>query len=67
MGYDMVVQDRISQIDQQVSEAVHELVVASEVDREQHSRKIGALLSERVKLARPPVFDRIEKRLRIRS
>lgn len=63
MAFDMIEQDPVSRIDQQVSVAVHELVVTTGAEREEASKRISALLSERVRLTRPPVFDRIERLL----
>ncbi len=63
MAFDIIGQDPVSKIDQQVSDAVHELVNTTGLERAEASKRISALLSERVRLTRPPVFDRIERLL----
>ena len=62
----MTAQDSIARIDQEVSAAVHKLVASDEADREARVRALDSLLSERARLSRPPVIDRIEQLLRAR-
>jgi hypothetical protein len=66
MAFDMVGPDPISEIDFELNEAIHELVVSEDQPREVHISRISALMDRRVALSRPPIYSRVEALLRKR-
>jgi hypothetical protein len=66
MPFDMVDSERISEIDAELNEAIHELVESVDQPREIHVSRISALMDRRVALSRPPIYSRVEALLRKR-
>jgi hypothetical protein len=66
MAFDMVGPDPISEIDAQLNEAIHELVVSDDKPREVHVSRISALMDQRMALSRAPIYSQVEALLRKR-